>query len=292
MNARDERSAGVFLDRDNTLIVNDGDLGDPDAVVLLPGAAQAVRTLREAGFTLVVVTNQGGVARGKYTEADVEAVHRRCEELLARESEWTGPGPLVSRWMYCPFHPEATVEKYRREHSWRKPAPGMLTAAATECGIDLSQSWMVGDQERDVAAGRAAGCKTLLVHESGTTRNDVASASAADFVEPNIFAAARRILRATGRDGARQWTQTSAARLLAQSDALTDPRVRQKIIDSARGIARSQGVTLLCCHFHEGALEVEIIGGEFVALGLVAELRRATMSVGEASGFAHLWIEE
>ena len=145
----------VFLDRDNTLIANDGDLGDPDAVVLLDGVSDGVRRLDEAGYRLVVITNQGGVARGCYEEADVEAVHQRVQTLL-------GPPPQLS-FYYCPFHPKGTVAKYTREHPWRKPAPGMLLEAAKREQLDLAASWVIGDQPRDAEAGLAAGCRAILL---------------------------------------------------------------------------------------------------------------------------------
>jgi histidinol-phosphate phosphatase family protein len=150
----------VFLDRDNTLIPNDGDLGDPDQVRLLEGVAPALARLADAGFRLVVVSNQGGVARGRYGEADVEAVHRRIASLV---DEAAGRRGLIDRFYYCPYHPEGTIEAYAREHPWRKPRPGMLLAAEGDLGLDLARSWLIGDQPRDVEAGRAAGCSTVLI---------------------------------------------------------------------------------------------------------------------------------
>jgi D-glycero-D-manno-heptose 1,7-bisphosphate phosphatase len=153
----------VFLDRDNTLIANDGDLGDPDAVELLPGVPEGLGRLREAGYRLIVVTNQGGVARGRYGEDDVDAVNQRIARIV---DERAGAARLIERFYYCPFHPDATVEAYRREHPWRKPQPGMLLQATRDLGLDLARSWMIGDAARDVAAGRSAGCRTILLAES------------------------------------------------------------------------------------------------------------------------------
>ena len=150
----------VFLDRDNTLIANDGDLGDPDHVHIVEGVPAGLLALRKAGFRLVVVTNQGGVARGKFTEADVDAVHQRIASLVEDE---TGSESVIDRFYYCPYHPEGTKPEYRRDHSWRKPHPGMLVQAARDMGLDLSRSWLVGDQLRDIRAGKAAGCRTVLV---------------------------------------------------------------------------------------------------------------------------------
>lgn len=151
-------NAAVFIDRDNTLIANDGDLGDPQQVRLLRGAASAVASLKGLGYRIVVVTNQGGVARGKYGEDDVRAVHERISEVIHATT-----GLRIDRFYYCPFHPEGTVKKYRREHPWRKPQPGMLLEAARELDLDLSRCWMIGDQMRDVAAGKAAGVRTILL---------------------------------------------------------------------------------------------------------------------------------
>jgi len=151
--------AAVFLDRDNTLIHNDGDLGDPAEVRLIQGAASAIASLCGLGYKVVVVTNQGGVARGEYTEDDVKAVHDRLQELV----KYASNGVRIDAFYYCPYHPEATVEQYRQEHRTRKPKPGMLEQAAKDLKLDLSQSWMIGDQMRDVQAGRAAGCRTVLL---------------------------------------------------------------------------------------------------------------------------------
>jgi len=151
----------VFLDRDNTLIANDGDLGDPDQVHILDGVPAGLLALRKAGFRLVVVTNQAGVARGKFTEADVDAVHQRIASLV---EDATGSESLIDRFYYCPYHPEGTKPEYRRDHSWRKPHPGMLVQAARDMGLDLSRSWLVGDQVRDIRAGKAAGCRTVILN--------------------------------------------------------------------------------------------------------------------------------
>ncbi|MDX1683087.1 MAG: HAD family hydrolase, partial [Phycisphaeraceae bacterium] len=148
----------VFLDRDNTLIHNDGDLGDPDEVRLIQGAASAIASLRGLGYRIVVITNQGGVARGKYGEEDVEAVHARINEMVEKST-----GATIDRFYYCPYHPEGSVKKYAREHPWRKPQPGMLKQAAEDLGIDLTQSWMIGDALRDIEAGRAVGARTILL---------------------------------------------------------------------------------------------------------------------------------
>ena len=149
-------NAAIFLDRDNTLIHNDGDLGDPDGVELCQGAPAAIESFRKLGYKIVVVTNQGGVARGKFTCGDVEAVHQKINTLLKERS-----GLGVDRFYYCPYHPEGTVGEFKSDHAWRKPKPGMLLQAAKDLKLDLRRCWMIGDQMRDVQAGAEVGARTM-----------------------------------------------------------------------------------------------------------------------------------
>jgi D-glycero-D-manno-heptose 1,7-bisphosphate phosphatase len=152
-----KRSA-VFFDRDNTLIANDGYLGDPAKVQLIPGAADAIARCRSLGYAIVTVSNQSGVARGMFDEQAVQAVDARMDELLKAAN----PGAIIDRHESCPFHPEAKVEQYRQDSPLRKPSPGMILAAADALALDLSRSWLIGDAPRDIAAGKAAGCRTIL----------------------------------------------------------------------------------------------------------------------------------
>jgi D-glycero-D-manno-heptose 1,7-bisphosphate phosphatase len=147
----------VFLDRDGTLVEEVPYLHEPELVRLLPGAAAALRTLAGAGFALVVVTNQAGVARGYYGEDAVERVHRRLSELLA-----AGGVELDGIW-HCPHHPDGTVAALARDCRCRKPGPGMLAAAAAELGLDLAASYLVGNHPSDAGAARAAGATPLFV---------------------------------------------------------------------------------------------------------------------------------
>ena len=178
----------VFLDRDDTLIdcravTPDGDLGDPALVRLRPGVLEGCRALKRAGFVLVVVTNQGGVARGKYGLAAVDRVHRRVNELL---------GGAIDAFRACPYHPQGTVAEFRREHPWRKPAPGMILDAAETLGLDLARSWVVGDTQRDCEAGRAAGCRTVLLTDGSDPSGP--SAAGAGATAPSFARAVRIIL--------------------------------------------------------------------------------------------------
>lgn len=150
----------VFLDRDDTLILNrsataagpsPGDLGDPSLVRLLPGAGAACITMRNLGFLLVVVTNQGAVARGNCSTGDVDAVNSAMFTMLRQA------GADLDAVYFCPYHPAGRVAPFNVEHHWRKPAAGMYLAAALDLHIDLNNSWSIGDSERDTRAAIAAG---------------------------------------------------------------------------------------------------------------------------------------
>jgi D-glycero-D-manno-heptose 1,7-bisphosphate phosphatase len=175
----------IFFDRDNTLIANDGYLGDPAGVVLIPGAAEAVARARALGYVIVTVSNQSGVARGMFTEDDVRAVDRRMGELLRADD----PAALIDRHEYCPFHPDAKVDGYRQDSPLRKPAPGMIHRAAIALDLDTRKSWVVGDAPRDVEAGRAAGCRTILLLDPALPKSpaaEVAGTVRADFVVSSL----------------------------------------------------------------------------------------------------------
>lgn len=181
----------VFLDRDGTVNVEADFLGDPALLVLERGALSGLRRLQEAGFILAIVSNQSGVARGLFSEADLRRVNAKLGRMLAAE------GITIARFYYCPHHPEGSVKRYTRTCCCRKPAPGMLRAAACDLGIDLSTSYTVGDRARDLEAGRAAGTRCVLV-QTGYGRDEVAVTlreQLADFVAEDLRAAASWITR-------------------------------------------------------------------------------------------------
>lgn len=147
----------VFLDRDGTINVEKNYLHRIEDFQFIEGAPEAIKKLNQAGYLVLVVTNQSGVARGYFSLADVEALHLHLTELLAEA------GAHVDGFYICPHHPTAGEGQWRRVCSCRKGEPGMLLKAAKEHGIDLSRSYMIGDKEADVAAGEKAGCTSLLV---------------------------------------------------------------------------------------------------------------------------------
>lgn len=176
----------VFIDRDGTLNVEKEYLHRVEECELIPGAEQAIRLLNQAGWLVVVVTNQSGVARGYYNEQDVAALHHHLAALLSRS------GAHVAGWYYCPHHPSGS-EPYNCPCTCRKPLPGMLLQAAKELAIDLSVSWMVGDKLADVEAGRAAGCRPILVR-TGYGQLESAHLPESVAVCDDLAAAARLIL--------------------------------------------------------------------------------------------------
>jgi D-glycero-D-manno-heptose 1,7-bisphosphate phosphatase len=191
----------VFFDRDNTLIVSDGYLGDPSKVTLVDGAADSVARVRSLGFATVVFSNQSGVARGMFGEDAVHAVNGRMDELLLDNN----PGAVVDRHEFCPFHPEATVEAYRQDSPLRKPRPGMITQAGEKLALDLSRSWAIGDAPRDVEAGHAAGCRTILVKDARLPPSPAANSASdvePDFVVSSLAEAVDVIARETLGPGA------------------------------------------------------------------------------------------
>lgn len=186
----------VFLDRDRTITEDPGYLTDPEAVKLLPGVDLALRNLAEAGFKLVVVTNQSGIARGMIAEEGLEKVHSELRRQLSER------GVYLDGIYYCPFHPEGTIEEYARESVDRKPQPGMLLRGAKELDIDLTASWMIGDSARDVEAGQRAGCRTIRVRPAEGEGRDAAGLepagdedAQADFTVRNLVDAARVVIR-------------------------------------------------------------------------------------------------
>lgn len=173
----------VFLDRDGTVIVDTLFSTDPARLEPMPGAVEALRRLQEAGFLLVIITNQSGVARGYFTEEDLDAFHRHMADWFAQRDV------RLAGVYFCPHHPDGTTPALSCACDCRKPAPGMILRAARELNVDPAASWMVGDRDADVGAGRAAGCRTIRV--AGSSEGN---GLAADFDAPDLAAAADRIL--------------------------------------------------------------------------------------------------
>lgn len=176
--------AGVLLDRDGTIIADHGYVGSLDRVDFLDGAIEAIAALNRAQLPVAVVTNQAGVAHGYYGIEDVHQVHDHMTNEMARH------GAHVDLWLFCPYHPDGTVESFARTSADRKPGPGMALAAADALALDLTSSWVVGDGAADVGLARAVGAHALYVGSGGFPAPDVISF-------PSLRDAARHILEWT-----------------------------------------------------------------------------------------------
>ena len=151
------RRPAVFFDRDGTLNEEVEFLTAPEQLRLIAGAGRAVRAVNESGFLAFVISNQSGIARGLFTEADLIPIHAKFRKELAES------GARIDKIYYCPHHPTAGIPPYRVDCDCRKPRPGMLHRAVKEMGVDLSRSYVIGDRIVDLLAGRSAGAKGILV---------------------------------------------------------------------------------------------------------------------------------
>lgn len=155
------KQRAVFLDRDGTINKYVGFLKGANELELIDGVAEAIKKINESGYLAIVVTNQPVIARGEITSADLHEIHNKLETLLGKE------GAYLDAIYYCPHHPDrgykGEIPELKIDCECRKPKPGMLFRAAEKYNIDLTRSWMVGDSENDMKAGRAAGCRTALI---------------------------------------------------------------------------------------------------------------------------------
>ena len=180
-----QKQKAVFLDRDGTINKYVGFLRDIDDFELLPGVTEAVKFINASGYLAIVVTNQPVIARGEVTVPQLQEIHNKMETLLGAE------GAYLDAIYYCPHHPhkgyEGEMPELKIDCDCRKPKPGMLLKAAEEFNIDLSQSWMIGDGENDIKAGKVAGCKTALIGTDDYKQNETA---------PTLLDAINNILKA------------------------------------------------------------------------------------------------
>lgn len=182
------RSA-IFFDRDGTLIVDVPYLADPARVRLLPGAAEALRLARAAGWACVLVTNQSAIGRGIVTTERLHEIHAAMVRQLDEA------GAALDAIYFCPEAPRGD-DKSCVEHPDRKPGPGMLQRAARELNLDLARSWIVGDQISDVLAGKNAGCHGGMLVRTGQDLTTALAVLGADWpVVDDVLAAVAEILR-------------------------------------------------------------------------------------------------
>lgn len=187
-----DRRRAVFLDRDGTLLEEANYIAEIERLAFFPYTADAVRLLNRAGFAVVVITNQAGIARGIVEEAFVGVAHAAISARLAEG------GARVDAYYYCPHHPEGIVEAFRRTCDCRKPQPGMLRRAAEDLDLDLPASFIVGDKLTDVQAGHAVGARGVLVR-TGYGRKEEALPGRRvepDAIADNLMGAVSWILQA------------------------------------------------------------------------------------------------
>ena len=185
----------VFLDRDGTLIDEVGYLDRLERLALFPYSIDAVRLLKRAGFLVVVVTNQAGVAHGLFDEAFIAETHRHLDGKMA------AAGTRVDGYYYCPHHPHASLEAYRTTCECRKPGTGMIRSAARDLGIDVARSFVVGDRWLDIEMAQASGATGILV-QTGYGKTEALrprDGVRAEAVVANLIEAAAWILRRHAR---------------------------------------------------------------------------------------------
>jgi D-glycero-D-manno-heptose 1,7-bisphosphate phosphatase len=175
----------IFLDRDGTLNLEVDYLHRPEDVVITPGAASAIADLNAKNIPVIVITNQSGIGKGIFGWEEYQSVTKKIEELLALD------GAHIDDIYLCPFHENAVSDYRHRDHPDRKPNPGMILKAAKKHHIDTKRSWMIGDKESDLKAGRNAGCRTALVL---TGYGNTVNPELADIVADDIGQAIEQIL--------------------------------------------------------------------------------------------------
>jgi D-glycero-D-manno-heptose 1,7-bisphosphate phosphatase len=187
----------VFLDRDGVLVVERGAITQVEQFVIINGVSDALWMFKRAGYLLILVTNQAVVARGLLAEEELRRLHAEMQVQLSANG-----APNLDAIYSCPHHPNATLQAFKVECECRKPRPGMLLKAAQEHQIDLSKSYMIGDRQSDIAAGKQAGCQTILVETGAHLEPPIESSHPIsfvvypDYVDADLLAAAKRIVSA------------------------------------------------------------------------------------------------
>ena len=175
----------IFLDRDGVINEDTGYVYRKEEYRILPRVVEAMKLLNDNGYGIIVISNQAGIGRGLYTEAQMHSLHNHLEEILRKANV------RIERFYFCPHHPEKGItEEYRRDCSCRKPEPGMILEAQKDFHIqDFSNCFFIGDKDSDIEAGKKAGCKTILVngrYETGSVKPD--------FTAENLYNAVTRIV--------------------------------------------------------------------------------------------------
>lgn len=286
----------IFLDRDDTINRNAdlpagawvgvkwGDLLKPEFALLFHGVSQALHALRDAGYRIVVITNQGGVARAGGTMHDVDACNDRMRNLIhesnhADDSLALFGDQLIDTWYSCPFHPDTGVVPHLKvEHDWRKPHPGMIVAACKELNLDPDRSWMVGDKQRDLDAAIAAG-----VPASQTIR------VAHDSSVVDLAHAARLILDIEDDHESQPTSSATLHSIDPYAQPLADERVRSTVQAAAQAIAERTGITLTSLQVTDTSITATLEIHKLGALAFMAQLRNDTNRWHTSHTGKNLW---
>ena len=167
----------VFLDRDGTINIDTGYVGDPDKLVIIEGAREAIKLLKDKGFLVFIVTNQSGVARGYFSVEQMQLVNKKILDELAHKQV------CIDGIYYCPHHPD-------EECSCRKPKPLIVNSIAAEFAVELKRSYFVGDKMSDVHTGKNAGCRTVLINS-----DDEVGSIEPDFVAKDLLEGSQWIVK-------------------------------------------------------------------------------------------------
>ncbi|MEE8638244.1 MAG: D-glycero-beta-D-manno-heptose 1,7-bisphosphate 7-phosphatase [Candidatus Margulisiibacteriota bacterium] len=178
----------VFLDRDGTIVEDVGYMNSPEQIQFIPGSIEAIKTLNEAGYKVVIISNQAGVARGLVTEDMLQTIDKVLHKGILNG------GAHLDGIYYCPHHPEHGVYPYKQACECRKPHPGLIKRAYRDLDIDLSQSYMIGDKASDIQAGKGAGTKTVFVTSGRGKEEKKKLKEKPDHVADNLLEAVKWIL--------------------------------------------------------------------------------------------------
>ena len=183
-----EKNKAIFIDKDGTLIRDIPYNVDPALIDIEPSVSSGLQMLAEAGYELVIISNQSGVARGYFEASALDKVRLRIQQLLATSNV------QLSGFYYCPHFSGGTVPEFSIDCICRKPKPGMILQAAEDLDISLANSWMIGDILHDVEAGNRAGCRTILLDNGNETEWELASERVPDYIVESVKEAALVIL--------------------------------------------------------------------------------------------------
>lgn len=274
----------IFLDRDDTLIEDPGYINNPDQVKLIAGAAEALVELKAMGYKLVVVSNQSGVARGIVTEEALDKIHDRLKNLLAEKHVH------IDKIYYCPYHIDGVVKKYRKESDWRKPNPGMLIAASNDMDIDLSKSWMMGNNESDIEAGLKANCTTILIDTPSHDKLSEPNQIKPHYKAVNMKEAVNIVKKHLRSDGQSQQINNAPPQSDQPHQNTNSDTTEQLLVDILEQLRRNQRTEMFqefsIMRLIAGIVQVTVLFCLLIAIFFVMSPTKQTNAVLISIGFA------